>query len=138
MYHDAASRHLRCLPAVPSGRTISSPTIELPRHWSNDKGKRPQQASVLLAQWWRRLDDPLLNQLIDEAVQGNLDVAAAKARIREARALLQQSIGALFPRISGSGSATANRTSAATGVASDGIGTTTNQFQAGFDFDLGT
>ena len=109
-------------------------SLSLPTHWSGDSGKRPRQASVPLAQWWRRLDDPLLSQLIDEAVEGNLDVAAAKARIREARAMLRQSIGALFPQISGSGSATANRTSAAAGIASDGIGvTTSNQFQAGFD-----
>jgi outer membrane protein, multidrug efflux system len=107
--------------------------VSLPTHWSSDGGKRPRQASVPLAQWWRRLDDPLLSQLIDEAVEGNLDVAAAKARIREARAMLRQSIGALFPQISGSGSATANRTSAAAGIASDGVGATTNQFQAGFD-----
>ena len=83
------------------GPDYVSPAVDLPGHWSSDNGKRPQQAPMPLAQWWRRLDDPLLNQLIDEAVQGNLDVAGAKARIREARALLRQAIGGVFPQVSG-------------------------------------
>ncbi|MBW7971222.1 efflux transporter outer membrane subunit [Bradyrhizobium sp. BR 10289] len=114
------------------GPDYISPTIALPTHWSDGAGKPPRQSPAQLAQWWRRFDDPLLNDLIEEAVQGNLDVAAAKARIREARALQRQSVGALFPQVSGSGSATANRSSA--GVATEGVGATTyNQFQAGFD-----
>lgn len=105
------------------------PTLDLPAHWSRDKSKQPQQTPARLAQWWRRLDDALLNQLIEEAVRGNLDVAAAKARIHEARALLRQATGALFPEVTGSGAATRHRT-----TASDGIGPTSyNQFQAGFD-----
>ncbi len=95
----------------------------------------------MLTRWWRRLNDPVLDQLIEEAVAGNLDVAAAKARIREARASYRQAVGALFPQITGSGSATANRTSTAvSGTAasdiSDGSGggaVSYNQFQAGFD-----
>lgn len=85
-----------------------------------------------LGAWWRRLNDPLLDRLIAEAVDSNLDVAAAKARIREARALHRQAIGALFPLVSGSGTATANRTAASSGV--EGLGATTfNQFQVGLD-----
>jgi outer membrane protein, multidrug efflux system len=80
------------------------------------------------------LNDRLLNELIEEGVRSNLDVAAAKARIREARASRRQAVGALFPSITGSGSATANRTSTATTGGSDALGATTyNLFQAGFD-----
>lgn len=79
-------------------------SIELPTRWSSDKRNQPQQPPVLV-QWWRRLNDGLLNQLIDEAVRGSLDVAAATARIREARASRNQAIGALFPTIDGFGSA---------------------------------
>lgn len=113
------------------GPDYQSPSIALPTQWSGDKSGRPQPA---LALWWRRLNDPLLDQLIDEAVPRNLDVAAAQARIREARASRRQAIGALFPQITGSGSATANQTSAASGGVSDGVGTSSfNQFQSGFD-----
>jgi outer membrane protein, multidrug efflux system len=111
------------------GPDYMHPTTELPSRWSNEKGKRTPRPPVL-AQWWRRLNDPVLDQLIEEAVQNNLDVAAAKARIREARASRRQAIGALFPEVSGSESATTNRT----GAAASGAGVTTyNQFEAGFD-----
>lgn len=112
------------------GPDYARPALDLPRRWSDDTGKRPKSAPAPLAQWWRRLGDPLLNELIDEAVKGNLDVAAAKARVREARALLQQTSAALLPQSSGSGSATANRS----GAASDTVSPTSyNQFRAGFD-----
>ncbi|SEN47593.1 efflux transporter, outer membrane factor (OMF) lipoprotein, NodT family [Bradyrhizobium sp. OK095] len=112
------------------GPDYKSMSIELPARWSNGTDKRAARPPIL-AQWWRRMNDPLLNELMDEAVQGNLDVAAAKARIREARALRRQAVGELFPSISGSGSATTNRTgSASLGGAA---GTTYSQFEGGFD-----
>lgn len=113
------------------GPDYKSMSIELPARWSNGTDKRGPQAPVL-AQWWRRMNDPLLNDLIDEAVQGNLDVAAAKARIREARALRRQAAGALFPSISGSGSATTNR-SGSTSLGTGSTATGYSQFEAGFD-----
>jgi NodT family efflux transporter outer membrane factor (OMF) lipoprotein len=42
------------------------------------------------SQWWRSLDDPQLNALIDAALAHNPDLHAAQARLREARAQLQQ------------------------------------------------
>ena len=62
---------------------------------------------------------------------GNLDVASAKARIREARATRRQTVGALFPSIDGQGSATRSRSSAATSASSSNV--TSNLFQSGFD-----
>lgn len=108
-------------------------SIELPARWSNGKDQQAMQPPVL-AQWWRRMNDPLLNQLMDEAVRGNLDVSAAKARIREARALRRQAVGELFPSMSGSGSATTNRTGGASlGGVAGSAGSTYSQFEAGFD-----
>lgn len=40
--------------------------------------------------WWRGLGDAQLNTLIDEALQGNPDLVAADARVRQARAWAQQ------------------------------------------------
>lgn len=105
------------------------PALELPAHWSGDK-PTAATAPPKLGAWWRRLDEPELDRLIAEAVHSNLDVAAAKARIREARALRRQAIGALLPTVGGSGAASANQSAA--GAAE--LGTTTfNQFQAGLD-----
>lgn len=103
----------------------------LPESWGNaPKTAKPLDARRL-SQWWKTLGDPRLNQIVDRAVAGNLDVASAKARIREARATRRQAIGALFPAVDGQGSATRSRSSAATSASGSNI--TSNLFQAGFD-----
>jgi len=43
--------------------------------------RRAGTAPVDLARWWERFDDPLLTRLIDDATAGNLDLAAASARL---------------------------------------------------------
>jgi outer membrane protein, multidrug efflux system len=63
-------------------------------------------------QWWLTLNDPVLNGLIDRAVRGNPDLAAAEARIREARAERGVASAALYPDISANGSYTHSRESA--------------------------
>ncbi|NPU66000.1 efflux transporter outer membrane subunit [Bradyrhizobium sp. 83012] len=113
------------------GPDYVKPDFGTPQTWSSDR-RQPAQ-TLRLAHWWRGFGDALLDQLIGEAVGGNLDVAAAKARIREARATQRQAIGALFPSVSGTGSATETRSA---GTSASGIAiapTTYSQFQAGFD-----
>ncbi|MGJ5178385.1 efflux transporter outer membrane subunit [Bradyrhizobium oligotrophicum] len=113
------------------GPDYMTPDFGMPQKWSSDR-HQPAQA-LELAQWWRNLGDQQLAQLIGEAVAGNLDVAAAKARIRKARATQRQAVGALFPTVSGSGSATENR-SAASSTSGIAIAPATySQYQAGFD-----
>jgi outer membrane protein, multidrug efflux system len=113
------------------GPDYVSPALSLPTTWSSERHKqaRPPQ----LSHWWRHLNDRLLDELITEAVDGNLDVAAARARIREARASRRQSVGALFPAITGSGSATDNRSAASSTGGFEVSPTTYSQYQGGFD-----
>lgn len=109
------------------------PSMALPTTWSATPGVRPA-AKPHLAHWWTRLKDRLLDQLIEEAVQGNLDVATAQARIREARATLDQSIGTLLPTARNTDSIMRQRTVAqnpGSGVSIDPQLAT--QYQAGFD-----
>ncbi len=110
------------------GPDYEKPRPALPAAWS-DAGKAAPSRPPGLAEWWRRLNDPLLDELVAEAVAGNLDVATSKANIREARASHRQSAGALFPSAGGSASATRNRSASA----SSGSGDTYSQFRAGFD-----
>ena len=115
------------------GPDYQAPLIALSAHWGSSKPNESTKAPVL-AQWWRRLNDPLLNALIAGAVQGNLDVAAAKARIREARATRRVAIGGLFPELAGSASYT--RSKSATNSlqgGSEALAGPYNQFQLGLD-----
>jgi len=112
------------------GPDYQKPLLPMPAAWSGQKQAAPAKPAQL-SKWWQRLRDPGLNALVEEAVAGNLDVATAKAKIREARASYRQSAASLFPSADGSGSATRSRTAATTagGTASDAY----SQFQSGFD-----
>jgi NodT family efflux transporter outer membrane factor (OMF) lipoprotein len=57
------------------------------------------------SQWWLALNDPQLNALIDAALAHNPDVRAAQARLRAARAQLQQQSAAELPKIGASAAA---------------------------------
>jgi len=62
---------------------------EAPGKWSTElqgglNAELPEPETM--ACWWKVLDDPQLTSLIERAVNDNLDLKAARARIREARA----------------------------------------------------
>lgn len=61
--------------------------------------------------WWRALDDPLLTELIETAAARNLDVRAAEATLREARANRAAVAGSALPQLTAKGSATRNQIS---------------------------
>ena len=44
---------------------------------------------VVLAHWWKALNDPTLDALVDRALAANPDIAGARARLRQARASLR-------------------------------------------------
>ncbi len=114
------------------GPDYRAPIVNFPARWSSDQ-TRQAPSPAHLSHWWSRLDDPLLDALIDEATASNLDVATSKAKIREARYSLRQTTAGLFPSVTGSGSATRNKSSTS---ANDTIGISGypyNQFQAGFN-----
>lgn len=52
-------------------------------------------------QWWKAFGDPALDQLVDEALVNNLDLAKAAANIEEARANAGAARALLSPRVDG-------------------------------------
>ena len=49
--------------------------------------------------WWTSFNDPQLNRLVEEALQGNLDLEAAKTRIRASRAAFRATGSAGRPQL---------------------------------------
>ena len=88
---------------VAVGPDYQTPSHLLPASWGGQKSAPAKPAQ--LAQWWKRFNDPVLDSLIEQAVQGNNDVALAKAKIRESRASYRQTGGVLYPTLEGSSSA---------------------------------
>lgn len=79
---------------------------------------------VNLGRWWEQFNDPTLTSLVQRAAGQNLDLAAAEARVREARANRDAAAAGLSPRVDGNGSASRSRSKQ---------GGTGNLFRAGFD-----
>ncbi|SHM35825.1 efflux transporter outer membrane subunit [Roseibium suaedae] len=110
------------------GPDYQTPNMPLSSSWRNANADTPSRPPEL-AFWWKKLGDPLLNQLIEEAIENNLDVRSSKASVRGARASYRQANGALFPSLDGSAGATRSK-SASSGGSSSTVG---NLFNAGFD-----
>lgn len=55
--------------------------------------------------WWRDLDDPALNRLVETALADNPSLKATWARLRQANAIARREGAARFPTVDGSGSA---------------------------------
>jgi NodT family efflux transporter outer membrane factor (OMF) lipoprotein len=96
------------------------------------------RAAPAMSHWWEGFDDPLMTHFVDEALEQNLDLAEAIARVRQARASLQTATAALLPSADVSGSALRGRYSAQTPIgqllgAEPGFDRTGNVFEA----DLG-
>jgi NodT family efflux transporter outer membrane factor (OMF) lipoprotein len=71
----------------------------------------------MLAQWWKTLNDPVLTQLITQAIAGNRDLVVAQANIRAARASRGIAASALYPTLDANASATRNHSNAQIGSA---------------------
>ncbi len=59
--------------------------------------RRPNPAPVDLSAWWRSLNDPKLNSLVERAIKGNLDLAVALQRLQEARTQEYVVLGTALP-----------------------------------------
>jgi NodT family efflux transporter outer membrane factor (OMF) lipoprotein len=84
-------------------------------------------------EYWRRLGDTTLVRLIEEAVGGNLDVRAAQARVRAARAARTRAVLDLTPDAFVSGSYTRRRLAGATFPGLSGRLPDEDIWDAGFD-----
>lgn len=75
-----------------------------------------------LSTWWRRFEDPALNDLVDRAIAANLDIAQAKARLRQAREASIQAGANLLPTAGATGQAGRNIDSIGPDRSSYGLG----------------
>lgn len=119
---------LTCLlSACTVGPDYTAPKLPVPTSWNGRENTaavtEPTASTPALSSWWLALDDETLNRLIEVARGQNLDLAAARAKIREARATYRQVGGALLPTVDGTGSANRSRSNGSVGTS----------FQAGFD-----
>jgi NodT family efflux transporter outer membrane factor (OMF) lipoprotein len=75
---------------------------EPPKAWINSTGFPVASPQKDLARWWARFDDPQMSKLIAAGLAGNPGIAAATARVREARARRDEANAQLMPSLGGS------------------------------------
>jgi NodT family efflux transporter outer membrane factor (OMF) lipoprotein len=93
------------------GPDHKEPALAVAAAWTEAQQKGVDTRPAELARWWTAFEDPLLNSLVERAVQSNLDLRVAEARIREARASRAVVAAGLWPTVDTSGSYTRSRTS---------------------------
>ena len=86
------------------GPNYHQPTVSTPAHWGEPLAGGETNSVVPVAVWWTNFHDPELDSLVDRAVQSNLDLRIAQARVREARAEYGIAVGNLWPTVNASGS----------------------------------
>ncbi|GAB4190575.1 MAG: efflux transporter outer membrane subunit [Simkaniaceae bacterium] len=78
------------------GPNYREPSLSMPEQFIETK-KNEEAAS--LKNWWQEFEDPILDQIVSQAILGNLDLQIAIDRIRQARAVFFLERANLFPEI---------------------------------------
>ena len=76
------------------------PQVDTPKQWRFSESHIRENATNL--KWWEQLGDPVLNKLVNQAVQGNLDLKIAIANVEQFMGQYGSTRANLFPQISGS------------------------------------
>jgi NodT family efflux transporter outer membrane factor (OMF) lipoprotein len=105
------------------GPDFQPPETQVPNEWVGPVPPPPTAAEQDLAQWWTVFQDPILTSLVERAIQSNLDLRLAEARVRQARAARGVAASGLGPTVDATGSY--RRTGTAAG--------STDLYQTGLD-----
>jgi multidrug efflux system outer membrane protein len=121
-----------CAVFKPVGPDYAVPSSTAPDLWQAALTNGLLQGEAPLQTWWTLLNDPVLDELIVRAGQGNRDLKSAAARIREAMAIRGISRSEWFPTVNGVGSVQKSRTSeSSTPVLPPGLDRTEDYYQLG-------
>lgn len=83
------------------------PCMEMPQEWRTPSD---DTSTTINARWWEKMEDPVLDALIVEALENNKDLFAALARIAEFRARLGVVRSQFYPQVNGAAMASRQRT----------------------------
>ena len=114
---------------APLGPDYARPASSLPGAYT-EAAAAPEQARVE-AEWWKLFNDPVLDNLVDQALGRNFDLQAAVARVEEAEAVLRQVDATLLPSVDLDGGASRSRSSTRTAVYNSAMPAYRNSYSLG-------
>lgn len=98
------------------------PALDLPGKWSNAPAGAPQPETVERENWWALLGDPAVDQLVAAGLRDNPTLAAAAARVDQARAVAAVENGLRKPGVNIGANVSGSRDRSGSGSASADIG----------------
>lgn len=120
------------------GPDYQRPEIDTAAEW---RYQYSGSAEIINTQWWQQFEDPVLNELVTEALENNKDVRIAAARVEEFAARVDIARAGFYPQFGYQGSGSRNKLSDNT-LASLPAGTPriSNNFEAtlnaGWELDI--
>jgi multidrug efflux system outer membrane protein len=115
------------------GPDYKKPDLIMDSGWNESgQGSQVSEQALIESAWWKNLDDLVLDNLIAEAVNANLDLKQARARLRDARSQTKVAGAAALPQVGLSGSFNRSQSSLTTDSNSGGNRLAT-LFSIGFD-----
>ena len=117
------------------GPNYRPPRTDTASDWASPLGAGETNRPARLAAWWKNFNDTNLDALVATAVQSNLTLRIAEARVREARAERGVVAAGLWPSVDGTASYTRNRFGARQfpPLAGFGVPLDYDLYSAGFD-----
>jgi multidrug efflux system outer membrane protein len=120
------------------GPNYHAPKVQVPGEWaglSADSTGNPSITTadgIQITDWWKTFHDPELDSLIQQAIQSNLGLQQARARILQAREARAVAGAGLLPTANVAGNITNSSSGSGMSGGTSG-GSTTNLFQSGLD-----
>ncbi|MGC3998220.1 MAG: TolC family protein [Anaeromyxobacter sp.] len=94
------------------GPAYKRPDLQLPEtHRFGEQSQQAPEASLADLKWWEIVRDPVLQQLIREALAGNPDLKVASTRVVQSAALARAAGAELWPRLDAFGNVSYGRES---------------------------
>jgi NodT family efflux transporter outer membrane factor (OMF) lipoprotein len=120
------------------GPDYHAPAANAPAQWSEALAGGETNQGAAVAAWWQTFNDPELDSLVERAVQANLDLKIAEARVREARAQYGIAAADFGPTVDANSSLARQATSTHQPVLGSlpipgNVPFVNNVYQAGFD-----
>jgi multidrug efflux system outer membrane protein len=120
------------------GPDYHPPVINAAKQWSEPLAGGETNHPVSIVTWWKSFDDKELDSLVARAVNSNLDLRIAQARVREARAQLGIANAEFYPTVDAGGSYSQvripeNALARNTIPLPHGASWENNEYQTGFD-----
>jgi outer membrane protein, multidrug efflux system len=115
------------------GPSYQRPEAAVPPTWRQVEQPGVSAGTAPAADWWRTLQDPVLDRLVQRAVAANLDLRVATARVREARALRGIAASDRAPNVTAAGTAARVRESENIPSRPPGVDAEHGFYQVGLD-----